>query len=157
MKKLYILTSLIAISNLTNAQTNQELVATSGDHFTNGNIQLSWSIGEVVIETVSNSTNTLTQGFHQTNLSIVGIENFTLNIEMDVYPNPTQDILTIKIPNYLNTKYELYDLNGKLLSQNQINGELTNVNLNNLSTGNYLLKVSEILTKETKTFKIIKH
>lgn len=157
MKKLYILTSLLAISNLTNAQTNQELVATSGDHFTNGNIQLSWSIGEVVIETVSNSTNTLTQGFHQTNLSIVGIENFTLNLEMDVYPNPTQDILTIKIQNYLNTKYELYDLNGKLLSQNQINGELTNVNMKNLSTGNYLLKISEILTKETKTFKIIKH
>ena len=43
-----------------------ELVSTSGDYYTNAfSASMSWSIGEVIIETVESDMSILTQGLHQ--------------------------------------------------------------------------------------------
>ncbi|MCF8365211.1 MAG: T9SS type A sorting domain-containing protein [Bacteroidales bacterium] len=44
----------------------QQVVASAGGYFEGDNISLSWTLGEPVIETFSNSNITLTQGFQQT-------------------------------------------------------------------------------------------
>ncbi|MFC2176342.1 hypothetical protein ACFLR1_05175, partial [Bacteroidota bacterium] len=46
-----------------------EVIASAGGHFDNGTTQLSWTLGEVAIDTYDNGTNIITQGFHQTQLT----------------------------------------------------------------------------------------
>jgi hypothetical protein len=56
-----------------------EVVATAGDHFATSTAQLSWTLGEPVIETFTDAAATqLTQGFHQTNLMVVAVGDYRL-------------------------------------------------------------------------------
>lgn len=52
-----------------------EVVSASGDYFDNGNVSLSWTLGEIATETYSNGNVILTQGFQQPfGISIQGID-----------------------------------------------------------------------------------
>ena len=44
----------------------QEVISTQGGSYTSVDVNLDFTIGEVIINTVSDGTNSLTQGFHQT-------------------------------------------------------------------------------------------
>ena len=50
----------------------QEVVVTQGDSYSNASANIDFSIGEVIINTGTDGTNDLTQGFHQTNWNFVG-------------------------------------------------------------------------------------
>ena len=61
-----------------------------------------------------------------------------------VYPNPVIDIVSIDFPGYLaknNTVLEIQSIEGKLLKSQQVSGRITEVNLNDMSSGIYLIKV----------------
>jgi hypothetical protein len=47
--------------------TAQEVVSTQGDSYSNSSGSIDFTIGEVIINTGTDGTNDLTQGFHQTN------------------------------------------------------------------------------------------
>ena len=49
------------------AVSAQEVVATQGDTYSNASANIDFTIGEVIIDTGTDGTNDLTQGFHQTN------------------------------------------------------------------------------------------
>jgi hypothetical protein len=70
---------------------------------------------------------------------------------INIYPNPTSDILTISTSLEL-AGFELYDLQGRQLMQS--NGQQRTLDINNLSNGQYLL----YCRTENKTYikKIIK-
>ncbi|MBI9067414.1 MAG: hypothetical protein JEZ09_08990 [Salinivirgaceae bacterium] len=53
---------------------NQFLVSSAGDFYSSSNLSVSYSIGELAIETYEASTAIVTQGFNQTLLNLVGIE-----------------------------------------------------------------------------------
>ena len=53
--------------------TSPEVISSARNHFENGSAQVSWALGEPITETVSNGTNELYQGFHQTRLSWASI------------------------------------------------------------------------------------
>ena len=74
----------------------QEVVVTQGDSYTNSNGSIDFTIGEVVINTGSDGSNDLTQGFHQTNWNFVSIEDHVPSYEATIFPNPTSEILTIR-------------------------------------------------------------
>ena len=75
MKKLPLLFLGLILNCLTFGQSiSPEVIASSGDHFTGTDAQLSWTIGELVIDTYTNGSTQLTQGFHQTNLIITNVE-----------------------------------------------------------------------------------
>ncbi len=61
-----------------------------------------------------------------------------------VYPNPTTDKITIEtddIKNMQNTIISIFDIQGKLLSQQTLNPAKTEVTLSDFSQGIYLLKL----------------
>jgi hypothetical protein len=72
-------------------------------------------------------------------------------------PNPTQDIIQLKIGGQLDKKlsYLLTDLNGKMIMKAIISNSETSINLSNLSQGAYILKVID-KEKTIQTFKIIR-
>ena len=133
----------------------QELVSSQGDSYSNADASIDFSIGEVLISTQTDGTNTLTQGFHQTNWKLVSIEHTAANYEAIIFPNPTEDVLNIKTNSYEEVKYSLYDALGKLVAQDKLSGEQTTLDMRDLAAGSYsvLLKKGN---KNLKTFKLFK-
>ena len=149
----------------------QEVVSTQGDSYTNASANIDFTIGEVVINTGTDGTNDLTQGFHQTNWNFLGLEDFAPDYQVTIFPNPTQDFLNIKTSAFENVIYTLYDAQGKLVMQNILSAEQTPIQVSQLAPGAYSLELifeegnesslswtpqSIAAGSKRKTFKLIK-
>jgi hypothetical protein len=136
----------------------QQVVSSAGSSMSNASGSISYTIGEGVSQTISNGDKTLTQGFHQTTLSVSSINEIKdLDFTISVYPNPTNDFVNLLVgkDEVLGFKYQLFDINGKLISQKELEGNETKVSFQHLSSGFYLLRVNNG-SQELKSFKIIK-
>lgn len=135
---------------------SQEVVSTQGDTYSNGTGHIDFTIGEVVIDTGTDGTNFITQGFHQSSWNYVGLEDHLPTYEAKVYPNPTSDYLTISATNFTGVSCSLFDAQGKLVTQVELNSEITTIEVKDLSLGAYSL----ILNNDSqllKTFKLVKN
>jgi len=136
-----------------------EVVASAGEHFDNGTIQLSWTLGEVMIDTYDNGTNILTQGFHQPMLTVTSIEENLSNIRMNLYPNPTSEFLNIELGNNdKDINLQLFDMNGKLIHRDVITANTNNfvLPMNAVATGKYLVQMQSQDGKLNTTHQVVK-
>jgi len=136
----------------------QQIITTTGDCQTNTSGSLSWTLGECVINTYTVTNIILTQGFQQSKLTATAIKEVPENlIEINAYPNPTADLVALKITtgSGQGVKYQLYDLYGKLLAEQKLVNSEAKISFNNLASGTYLLKIFN-KDQELKVFKIIK-
>ena len=134
--------TLVLFSLLTTLSgTAQEVVSSQGETYSNANGSIDFTVGEVIINTGSNGTNDLTQGFHQTNWNFLGVEDFAPDIQATIFPNPTQDVLNIKTSVFENVTYTLYDAQGKLVLQNILSAEQTPIQVSQLAPGAYSLEL----------------
>ena len=77
-------------------------------------------------------------------MSTIEIEN----IEMYVYPNPTNNFLNIKSDlKFIGTNYSVIDNSGKVVLTGRIRSNLTTINTEFLSEGIYLLSANNIKRK----------
>jgi hypothetical protein len=137
----------------------QEVVATAGSILSNSSGSISYTIGEGVANTLTKGDKTITQGFQQGNLSVSIVSVLKdLDFSISVFPNPTSDVLTLKLnkEDMTGLKYLLFDMNGRLLSQKNLESNETTINVKLLNNGLYLLKVQDG-KKELKSFKIVKN
>ena len=136
----------------------QEVVVTTG-----GNVQatgsISYTVGQVFYITSQDNSGSVLQGVQQSiELFSLSTDNSELLKSIKTSPNPTKDILVLRLQNQeLNElRYILFDTNGKSLQKGKIDNENTFLNIKNFSAGVYLLKVLKNNT-QLKTFKIIKN
>ncbi len=137
------------------AATAQEVVSSQGETYSNANGSIDFTVGEVIINTGSNGTNDLTQGFHQTNWNFLGVEDFAPDYQATIFPNPTEDVLNIRTSTFENVTYTLYDTQGKLVMQNILSAEQTPIQVSQLAPGAYSLCIND-QTGQLKNFKLIK-
>lgn len=72
----------------------------------------------------------------------VGINELTYLNNLSIYPNPFENKFTIKNTDKLKLSYEIFSMNGKLISADAI-GELENeINLSDLQEGIYFIKLT---------------
>ena len=133
----------------------QEVVATQGDSYTKSSGSIDFTIGEVVINTGTDGSNDLTQGFHQTNWNFVSIEDHVPSYEAIIFPNPTSEILTIRTSTFENVTYALYDAQGKLVIQDKLSSVQTPIQVSQLAPGAYSLILNND-AQNLKTFQLIK-
>jgi hypothetical protein len=69
----------------------------------------------------------------------VGIDGFTMNKAMEIYPNPTTGIITIEGVKV--DKIQLFDVYGKLLKTNVVNNDEHQIDISDCASGVYLIKV----------------
>lgn len=135
----------------------QEVIGSSGTVGTNGTETIQYTVGEVVTSTISNGTNTSTQGFHQTQLEVTGVEDVAVEYDINVYPNPTTSFLQVDISDLSeDLNMQLYDAAGKIVSQQAyLQGQSSEtIDFTVLERGTYYLRV---VGKETnQTISIIK-
>ncbi|MDX2360596.1 MAG: T9SS type A sorting domain-containing protein [Crocinitomicaceae bacterium] len=154
MKKQLIAICVIAFTHFC---FGQEVVSTQGDSYSNASGSLDFTIGEVVINTVSDGNNDLTQGFHQTNWNFVGLEDHQPDFEVSVFPNPVEDALNIRTSHFEEVNYALYDSRGRLVVQNVLEAELTAIDVSKLAPGAYQLTLTGADQSNLKTFKLVKN
>ena len=133
-----------------------------GIYNTNEDGSLSWTLGETVIETVSNESGVLTQGFQQSWFFITPVEEIdTPGIDISIYPNPVNDIVTLEflsdeeLPEF---HLELFDLLGTKVMEKTIKQTYykEQLHLARFATDMFSLRVTNMKTKEVRTFKILK-
>lgn len=138
----------------------QETVAATGGEAAGSGGSSSYSVGQITYTTETGTNGSVAKGVQQPlEISIVtGIEATNINLQLSVYPNPTTAYLTLSATDTeLNDlKFGLYNLRGKLIEQDQLRNQNTQISMRDLSSGTYLLKVSDN-TKTIKTFKIIRN
>jgi hypothetical protein len=136
----------------------QSVTAASGGDLTGQNINVSFTIGESVIPTLKKPDMMVTQGFHQSKLSVTAtgvLKELALNVE--AYPNPVADEIKLVMDKKLlpGTSYSLIDMQGGLIAQDKPEGLVTKISFRSLVPAVYFLKVNQWGTT-IKTFKIIK-
>jgi len=153
MKKItFVLFSLFATLSV----SAQEVVATQGDSYTNASGNIDFTIGEVIIDTGTDGTNDLTQGFHQTNWNFLGVDNHEQNFEATVYPNPMGTELYIQTENFEFMSYVLYDATGRIVAENKLNALQTGIDVSTLAPSSYSLVLINENQENVKTFKLVK-
>lgn len=145
--------------NLTTLYAQESVNSSGGDGAGSGGT-VSYSIGQVVYSNVSAIDGIVNQGVQQPyEIFSVGLDDrLDIDIEMTVFPNPGTDIIQLRIAenDFQNLRYQLYDMNGKLLDDQLISNAGTSVRIGNFSNGSYFLKVMNENTY-LKTFQIIKN
>jgi hypothetical protein len=156
MKKHYLI--LIVFGLILQFSQAQNGFVNSGNTITNSNGSVSFSLGQVHYITSSSETHYIEQGIQQSYdiIPTLGITNLNIDASFSFYPNPTKDILTIKISENLQHKrYQIIDINGKTILTNPINSTKTNIAMHSFHSGMYILNIYD-QSKLLKSFKIIK-
>ena len=140
-------------------QAQQVSNATGGDATGSGGT-VAYSVGQVVYTTNTSISGTVSQGVQQPfEIFSIGINETGLNISLLVFPNPTADNLTLQVSDYNSEKlsYEVFDMQGKLLNNGQIETQETQINTGNLPSATYFIHVLNKENKKVQSFKIIKN
>jgi len=134
--------------------SQQNTVATGGNATgTNGSV--SYSVGQVDYANAQGSNGSVNQGVQQPYKFHLGIGE-ELVFDLSLFPNPTNEFVILKLENFSEEmKYELFDMNGKLIAMDKIQSTETHIDMRAHATGQYNLKLSN--KNSTQTIKIIKH
>jgi len=137
----------------------QQTIATSGSNATGSGGLVSYTIGQVFYTTYTATAGSVAQGVQQAfDFSTLGIENNLINLALIAFPNPTSNMLTLKVKEYSldNMYFQLYDIQGRILVHKKINTEATQIPMQNLAPATYFLRIAN-QNKILKIFKIIKN
>ena len=162
MKKTELLLILILCISINKIQAQQATLS-SGGNATGSGGSSSYSIGQIDYITATGSAGSVGQGLQQPfEISTLSGEEFTqIKLQMMVYPNPTTSYVNLKIDsseefNMQSMSYQLFNMNGREITNKKIMASETQISLQNLSSAIYFLKISNN-GKIVKTFKILKN
>ncbi len=142
------------------AGMSQQVVSTAGTHATGTGVQLSWTVGEPVIETFTGTSAIITQGFHQTRLVVTTVDPAVYpGLTLTVYPNPVSSTLKLEITGdgLKNLFFCLYNMEGKCILKRKVESSHELVGMESCAPGAYLLSVFRGADQLLKSFKIVKN
>ena len=151
-------TFMFALCCFSLAQAQESTNAAGGDATGSGGT-VAYSVGQVVYTTNAGSAASVAQGVQQTYvISHIGIIETAMGITLTAFTNPTVENLTLQISNYNNEKlvYQLFDVQGKLLSTGQIESPQIFISMSSLSLATYFIHVVNEKNEEIQSFKIVK-
>jgi hypothetical protein len=157
---------LIVISGITYSYSQSltpTVIASAGNYYENGNLSLSYTLGELAVSTLSNANLILTQGFQQPSLIINSVNNpGQIDWSIIAYPNPVADYLNVSF-NFNDNQdivLELSDITGKKVYLERYNNligiEEKSINFSNLKSGIYILSIYNPQKTLIRTVKIQK-
>jgi hypothetical protein len=156
LKKISLVASILLVAQLAHAQ---ETIPASGGEATGSGGSSSYTVGQVFYTTNTATTGGVSQGVQQPFefQTLSNPELTTVKVTAVTYPNPTSDYVILKISDStLDTlSYTLFDVTGKAISNGIITNGDTQIAMQQLAIGIYILKVNRH-NQELKTFKIIK-
>lgn len=155
MKPLLLSLSFLCLPFAMQAQT---VITTAGDHVENDGISVTWTLGEVVTETLSHDNLILSQGQQQFTVRLISAIGEKHELALAVYPNPTNNALSVAFSGdgKSSLMLTLHNSLGSEIRQQK----LTSNQENTISMAEYPAGVYIITIKDQKeilrSFKIIK-
>ena len=152
----------MALFALVRGQTiTPEVLGTAGEQSQVGTTTVTWTMGESLIETISASGNTVTQGFHQPKYSLVALESPLLTeLGISIYPNPTAGQVFMDIDREENSRLDiqLVDMTGRILGTRStwMQQEKISFDLSQVAAGYYFLRVIQENGSMFKAYKVSK-
>ncbi len=139
----------------------QEVILSSGGEASGSGGSVSYSVGQIADTAITGTSYSAVEGVQQpyeisVYTAIGEIEG--INLMFTVHPNPTADYLTLIIDEFdlSNLSYQLFDINGQLIEDNEIIENYTDIDMSNCLPSFYFLKILQ-KNKPIITFKIIKN
>jgi len=149
----------LSISCFSQYQVHQ-LISSNGGFYESTDFSISWSVGEIVTETLSSSNHIITQGFHQSFIEPVGIDDKSTEYDsyIMIFPNPAYSFLKIRITTKDNesypSHYQLYNSSGQRITLSEITIPETIIDVQSYMSGIYFLKLYSTETGYNQTYKI---
>lgn len=147
------------------AQINPSLISPTGMYKKDANQNTHLvSIGEIAITTLSNDSNSLTQGFLQPfDIFLVNTNpDPVYNLDINIYPNPTSSFVRLDLSN-LNTNELLISITdelGRIIHSEKIatnKGQSSfELNVANWSSGTYFIRAIDQQQVRTAALKFVK-
>lgn len=146
-----------------NDTISSHVVASAGGDTTLNGVSVSWTLGEVAIETIADQDSTviLTQGFQQGYFEITSVgEPLSNEFEIKIYPNPAREYVYVDLKSneIKSTVVEIFNMDGKLVYNQKFDYAAgpNQVTLNGLNSNQYILRVTDSKGNVLQTFKLIK-
>ena len=131
------------------------VLSSAGAVMKTGNFSIEWTLGEIATETLKSNNNVLTQGFHQTNLTVVSTNNPFIS-GLDVYPNPVEQELIIDNKSGKIIAFHVFNITGQCINEQTFNPGIQTLHMNALPSGTYLLEATVDNQKQNFTIEKIK-
>lgn len=138
----------------------QSEITTSGGEASGSGGKVSYSVGQVAYQSYSSSIGTISEGIQQAYeiFVVTGIENTEISlVQVSAYPNPVTDYLklSVEMESVEDLSFQLFDMQGKLLQSQKLTNSETQINMSELVSAMYFIKVIS-KNQSIKEFKIIK-
>jgi hypothetical protein len=149
---------LLGFSSYSQPTISKQVIGPSGATFENGNNNLSYTAGEVVVGAMTDEDGSVQLGngyYPSLDLSTLNTESPELQLQVKVYPNPTKEVIYITHPTEQFFEVRITDVSGKQILQTQHQKEQP-LSVQTLTTGTYFVTVTTRDSKQTNTYKIIK-
>lgn len=130
-----IFTLSIGVWNSAYAQ-NLEVIGAAGTTSGSSAGSISYTVGEAIIFSAGNSTNHVTQGFHQGNIYVTGIEE-ERQLQINVFPNPSSGLVNIQVDEAMSMI--VYDMAGRNVFSEMNITDFYQFNTSELTRGTYTL------------------
>lgn len=138
----------------------QEAAVAAGGSGSGSGGSVTYSVGQVNYTMISGKGGSAIQGVQQPyEIFVLGNDDHKhISLNVLAYPNPTVSSLTLRIDaaEMADLRYELYDINGKILHADTVRAVETLVPMERYPTATYILKVYSGIF-QLKTFKILKN
>jgi hypothetical protein len=154
MHKLPALILFICVCGSSFAQNN---TVVSGGIGTSTDGSVSYSIGQVHYIHPGGSSGNITEGLQQPiEILASDIKEVPVTFSATLFPNPAGDIIFLQVESsrIRDLKYQLFDLQGKLIAEDVLTDNQTIISVKELTPMTYILKLSN--QTESKSFKLIK-
>lgn len=147
----------VSFSSLAQSLT-PTVVSSTGDYYVGSAATLSWTLGEVVTDTYTGTSNQLTQGFHQPDLRFSLIEDLAAEMTLNLFPNPTNGLVSFEVKNNLNTlQVAILDPSGRIIYATAYAPEsVLQIDMSSYADGIYFMQVTTESNQKIKTLKIEK-
>ena len=135
----------------------QNSINPAGGNINSDGINLSYSIGQLKINTIESNSSTLNLDFIQGVQYAFSIYDCSrlASIELSVYPNPSSKMVYIKTIDEPNLKLIIYDIAGRLIYEQTLESSTT-VDVENYSNGTYIFAFYGFCGL-IKSFKVLKN
>jgi hypothetical protein len=118
---------------------------------------IAFSLGQIDYAAAANGSGAINAGVQQPyEVFVSAVDEDYLQFQMELFPNPSSDFLNLSIGEMLpNLHYQLYDLNGRMLSAAKITENQSQIDLQALPSATYFIHILDA-DKAVKTFKVVK-
>ena len=141
----------------------QSAIVPLGGDAQNSNGSVSYTVGQVVTQTVANSNGSISvaEGVQQPyEIQAVGINPYPqITLSAIVFPNPTENMAQLQLNGFEiptgGLQAHLFDAKGKLLQVIPVTDDLTTFEIGQYATGTYYLELRDG-KQPLKTFKVVR-